>query len=316
MKNTLKNIFDNFLRFGLSGALLCWLYTKIDVPKTVAAIRSADLNYIFLAFFVFFIINFILILRWAVFLNALDIKVPLKTIFRYYLVGLFGNLFLPSAIGGDVIKILGLCRTSTQKSKVVASVVLDRLSGFAGIVIVAIGSLSLGYRSIPDNSILIAITVMTCFSLGLGTVLFNETAYSFCCQIFGKLPKIKDMIMRMHYDIVLIKDHPGAIFQAVALSVFSQLILAVAFFLTAKALHQEVVLFYFVIFIPLVCVISSLPSIGGLGVRETGLKVLFGKVGVTDGISVSIGLINFLFMVLVGLLGGLYYLMTRPKMEI
>lgn len=309
----MKTVLNNLLRFGLSAALLWWLYTKIDVGHTAEVLRSANVQGIIFAMFFFAAINAILIARWIVLIKALGLSTPLPVAVRYYLIGLFGNLFLPSAIGGDVIKILGLCRNSSEKPKVVASVLLDRLSGFAGMALVAIVSGVAGFRMIEDVSIFGAIGVMAAASVGISLVLFNETAYSFCCQIFAKFPKFKESLMAMHYDIALLKDRQSAIYQAVGLSALSQLTLAVTFYLIARALHQDVALFYFIIFMPLICVLSTVPSIGGLGVREAGAAYFFGKVGIASGVAVSISLINFVFMVLVGILGGLYFIATQPK---
>jgi uncharacterized protein (TIRG00374 family) len=309
----MKNILNNFVRFGLSAVLLWWLSTKIDFAKTASVVKSADLVYIFYALILFAVINFILISRWFVFIKALDLKVGFSTAMRYYLIGLFGNLFMPSAIGGDVIKIVGLCHGSQDKPKVVASVLVDRLSGFAGMVVVATVSFIFGFRLIADVSIALAIAAMAVVSTGIGMVLFNQTAYSFCCQIFGRFPRFKDSLMRMHYDIALLKGRQSAIYQAIGLSILSQIFLAVTFFLVSCSFHQNVPLIYFIIFIPLICVLSTVPSIGGLGVREAGAAYFLGKVGVASGVAVSISLINFLFMFLVGLFGGVYFFLTRPK---
>ena len=84
-------------------------------------------------------------------------------------------------------------------------------------------------------------------------------------------------------------------------------IFAYIFYLVARSLHQEVKMIYFLIFVPLICVISSLPSIGGLGVRDAGSAYLFAKVGVEAATAVSISLINFLFMIITGLVGGVIY---------
>ena len=116
--------------------------------------------------------------------------------------------------------------------------------------------------------------------------------------------------MDIHYDIVLLKEKKWQGLQAVIISCFSQSLFAVTFYLSAKGLHQDIRFIYFLIFVPFICVAGSLPSIGGLGVREFGAKLLFGKIGVEAGIAVSISLLNFLFMVIVGLLGGLFYVIT------
>ncbi|MBU4333725.1 MAG: flippase-like domain-containing protein, partial [Candidatus Omnitrophica bacterium] len=150
MKDKIKDVFNFFVRVGLSGALLYYIFSKIDIEKTKGVLLSAELIYIFYAFLTFIVINIIILVRWRIYIKALDIDASNKDITRYYLVGLFGNLFLPSAIGGDLIKIYGLCKGSNQKARVVASVLLDRLSGFASIVIVAVTSFVVGYKYIQN----------------------------------------------------------------------------------------------------------------------------------------------------------------------
>ncbi len=313
MNDKLKNFLRNFIPFVLSATLLWWLSTKIDFAKTAAVIKSADIKYIFYAFAFFTLINFILITRWFVFIKALDLNVGFGTAVRYYLVGLLGNSLLPGAIGGDVIKILGLCSGSQDKPKVVASVLLDRLSGFAGMVVVATIALICGHHLISNKSVIFLIAGMAVVSTSIGIVLFNKIAYSFCVQIFSRFPKFKAGLMQMHYDIALLKGRPWAGGQAILLSALSQLVLAVTYFFIAKALHQNVGFFYFIIFTPLICVVSSVPSIGGLGAREAGAAYFFKEVGVEYGIAGSITFISFIFMVFLGLLGGIYFFLTKPS---
>ena len=122
--------------------------------------------------------------------------------------------------------------------------------------------------------------------------------------------------MRMHFDIMLLKDKQREGWKAIMLSCLSQVTLAFVFFLIAKALHQDIQIVYFLIFVPMICVVSSLPSIGGLGVREAGTVYLFSKIGVESGISVSMSLLLFLFMVTIGLIGGLVYVFTISSRRI
>jgi uncharacterized protein (TIRG00374 family) len=310
MSEQVKNILSFVARFGLSGLLLWYLFSKIDWEKTIGILKSADPVYIFLAFLIFAVINGVILLRWAIFVSALGLTVPFRTTTRYFFIGLFGNLFLPSSIGGDIIKILGLCRETPQKARVVASVLLDRLSGFAGIVIVAILSYAFGHQMIGDNSLMIPVIVMAVVSVLIVSFLFNEKLYSWGCRIFDRVPKVKDSFMQLHYDLMLLKDRQWKGWQAIGVSCLAQCLLALSYFCVAKALHQDIHLLSFVIFVPLICVASSLPSIGGLGVREAGAAYLFAKVGVDSGIAVSISLINFIFMVAIGLVGGLVYVAT------
>jgi len=229
---------------------------------------------------------------------------------RYFLIALFGNLFLPSSIGGDVLRIIGLCKNSNQKPKVVASVLLDRLTGFVSIVIISVASFSVGYKLIEDKILAVPILIMTiCLFIG-SVILFNKKVYHFCCRMFNIFPKFKKKLIEVHDDIELLKDSPAEGFKAIALSCLSQTIYVTIFFIAAKAMHQDIPLIYFFIFVPLICIASSFPSIGGLGVREFGAVYLFSKIGVDSSIAVSLSLLSFIYMVLIGLIGGVCYVFT------
>lgn len=313
LNEKLKNVLSLLLRVGLSVLLLAYLFSKIDTSKMLSAIKNADLRYLFLAMFIFIAINFLLLFRWTVFIRALGLAVPFKSIANCFFIGLFFNLFLPSSTGGDIVKTIGLFRDTPQKAKVVASVVVDRLSGFASIVLVALVSFAFGYRILNDNSLLVSIVVLALFCLAVISVLFNEKLFSFVFGMFNRFPGIKEKLMNLHYSAALLRGKPKAIVTAVALSCLSQTILACIFALLAKSFHQDIPVLYFLIFVPILCVISSLPSIGGLGVRDAGGVYLFAKVGVESSLAVSITLISFLFMVIVGLLGGIVYIFAMPS---
>ncbi|HOW35698.1 MAG TPA: lysylphosphatidylglycerol synthase transmembrane domain-containing protein [Candidatus Omnitrophota bacterium] len=313
LNEKLKNVLSLLLRIGLSVLLLAYLFSKIDTSKMLDAVKNADLRYFFAAMFIFIAINFLLLFRWTVFIRALGLTVPFKSIANCFFIGLFFNLFLPSSTGGDIVKTIGLFRDTPEKAKVVASVVVDRLSGFASIVLVALVSFAFGYRILNDNSLLVSIAVLALFCFAVILVLFNEKLFSFVFGMFNRFPKIKEKLMSLHYSVALLKGKPQALLKAVALSCLSQTILAFIFSLLAKSFHQDIPVLYFLIFVPILCVISSLPSIGGLGVRDAGGVYLFAKIGVESSLAVSITLISFLFMVIVGLLGGIVYIFAMPS---
>ncbi|MBF0533161.1 MAG: flippase-like domain-containing protein [Candidatus Omnitrophica bacterium] len=312
MKERVKTLFNLFIRVGLSGILLAFIFSRIDLHKTQQVLISADLGYVWMALGIFCFINGLLVSRWFLFMRAVGLNVPVFSAVRYFFIGLFGNLFLPSSIGGDIIKVLGLCRETSQKPAVVASVLLDRLSGFAAIVIVAVSTFTFGslFGVVNDIRLALPIALIAFLSIGVAFLLFNEKIYRLGCRLFGFFPKLRIKIMEMHGDILLLRRHWRLGAAAIALSCFSQMCYSMTFYLTALALHHPVPLVYCLIFVPLICVSASVPSIGGLGVREAGAAYLFSRIGVSSEIAVSMSLVSFLFMVILGLLGGAIYVLT------
>jgi len=158
--------------------------------------------------------------------------------------------------------------------------------------------------------------LMAAASLLITVVLFYEKAYRFGCQFFGWFPKIQEALMSVHYDISLLKGKWGEGIKALLVTCLAHVTFSFVYFFIAKSLHQDIAWIYFLIFVPMICVASAFPSIGGLGVREAGTAYLFAKIGVDSGIAVSISLMNFLYMVIVGLMGGVIYVFTLSSRRI
>jgi len=308
-----KTILSFMLRIGLSLGLLMYVFSKIDLPATLEALKTADLFFIMLAGFMYLINMAMLLVRWFIFIKALDLSATKKNIILHFFYGAFGNLFMPTAIGGDIIKTVGLCRSSSEKPKVVASVLLDRLSGFYAIILIEICVLLLGYQYVVKDKILAGGVVMVGgAAVFLTFVLFNEKIYSFVFRLFDRFPKIKNAFMKLHYDIALLKQSHRIKegLKGVCLSGVTQVIYAFSWFLIAQSLHQDLGFIHFMAFVPLLCLASSFPSVGGLGVREAAAVFLFSKIGMEAGVAVSMSLIGFIFVIIFGLIGGVLYVYT------
>ena len=143
-------------------------------------------------------------------MKAVGLKAKRLPSTRWFFIGLFCNLFPISPVGSDVIRGLGLAQETGHKPKVFASIVLDRLSGFAGIVILAAVAFFFGHAIVANRLVLIAIAVMSIVSLGIVILLFSHRIFSFACTAFAMWPKVKDNLMRLHYDIVLLKGRQTA----------------------------------------------------------------------------------------------------------
>lgn len=311
MKEKMKNLGSFFLRFGISGVLLFIMFKTIDFKDIWQAIKGADLNYLFAAWIMFMVTNFIILWRWRVIMKALDLKCRRFSLVRWFFYGIFWNLFLPTSVGGDVIKGVGLSKETKHKAKVFASIILDRLCGFSGIVILSCVAFWGGRKIVQNPVIVVSIAIMACVSLTIVTVLFSHRIFSWVTKVFRRWPAVRESLMKLHYDIVLMKGKQKEAAFAILLSIMSQLVLAYEFYLTALGLHQNIPLLYFIIFSPLVCVATSLPSIGGLGVREYSWVGLLATVGVSKEVAAGLGILNSGFMYAGGILmGGLVYVIT------
>jgi len=308
--NKVKNMVKFLGGFSLSAVLLFWLFSNYDYKAMWQVIKNADFRYMTAAAALFFFINLLILWRWVIMMKALNLKFKGFSSVRWFFIGLFCNLFPITAVGGDVVKGMGLAQETKHKSKVFASIVLDRLSGFTGIVLVALLAFLGGHKIVDDSTIMFSIGLMAAGSLTIILVLFSRRIFAWTVKVFARWPKLKNGLMQLHYDLLLMKGKQKEAFFVVFLSALAQIMLAIEFYLTAKGIHQDIPFIYFIIFSPMVCVATALPSIGGLGIREFGWKTLLVKVGVSAEVAVGLSLINSAFVFLIGLLGGLLYVAT------
>lgn len=134
MPSKFKEIFSVVLPCFLSLGLLAWLFITIDYKHIWLAVKGSDMRYMSAAGIIFFFINFLIIWRWRILMKAVGLKAKTLSSLRWYFIGSFCNLAPISTVGSDVIRGLGIAQELGSKPKVFASIVLDRLSGFAGLV--------------------------------------------------------------------------------------------------------------------------------------------------------------------------------------
>ncbi len=115
-------------------------------------------------------------------------------------------------------------------------------------------------------------------------------------------------------------SRPLTLLVVFALTLFSQTVVIVAFWLLGRNLGIEADLRYYLVAFPVMWVISAVPvSIAGLGVFEGGMVVIFGLLaGVPEDPAKALALCQRFIWVLASLPGGLIHLLGAhlPREEI
>lgn len=73
------------------------------------------------------------IFRWYLLVRAQDLPFSLYDAIRLGMLGFFFNACLPGSVGGDLVKAAFLAREQSRRTQAVATVILDRIIGFAGL---------------------------------------------------------------------------------------------------------------------------------------------------------------------------------------
>jgi uncharacterized protein (TIRG00374 family) len=313
----MKKISSLILKISITAALLIFLFRKIDFKALLEAIRHADRQMMAAALGVFFLLNILGLLRWNLLLKGLGIRVRLHRLFLSYLSSLFFNLVLPSTIGGDAIRTMDISQhTQRPSSGILATVVLDRALGFFGLFIVLIISLTFGFKVFNDVSILWVTFFLLLLVLFLSGLMFWSRFFH---HFFRFLPfeRFKEYLYKIHEATSSYKERQDILWGALFLSVLAHVGLAVVYYLLAFSVHAPLNFLYFLILVPMITAFSTLPvSIGGLGLRDAASVVVFTKVGLTAAKAFALSLINFGFMFIVGISGGICYVFILYRRRI
>ncbi|MCP4649407.1 MAG: flippase-like domain-containing protein [PVC group bacterium] len=249
-------------------------------------------------------------LRLKLLLGVNDIKFTMLESMKLVLIGFFFNNFMPSTIGGDVVKLYYVKKRSQGMIKPLSSIFADRLVGLAGMVSLAMVMLLLKGSLIKHSlvpwiiyGIFVVFLIIALFfsSKKISSMLSRMFKYFGWTQIEQKWQKAYNTLSGFHNSKELVF--------AFCLSVFSWVIMSVGIYVLALSLSLNVPVDVFLILIPVVSIISCLPSINGLGIRE-GAFVYFFKDFMLPEQALALSLLYLANLMFGSFLGGIIYMFS------
>ena len=231
---------------------------------------------------------------------------------RYYLIGMFFNLFAPGTVGGDVSRVYYLVKDEDARAKghavttvnAAMSVLMDRAIGM--IVLVWLGALGLWlfpYYAVPH-----AARVAT-FLLAMGFL-----AGGLLLPVLRRvLPQDgHQLVVKLRLAFRSYRTHWWALLIAILLSLLIHLIQAWIHVAMGRALDLNVPFSFALIVYPLVGTFSAIPiSLNGLGLREGGYIFLLAVIGISSEKGIAFGILLFLIVAVDSLIGGVLFLLQR-----
>ena len=269
-----------------------------------------------LALVVLILRNIIGALRWKALLGTYnDMKPTLLSLIKYYLIGNFFTLFMPTSIGGDIVRIYYLNLETNMWNPSISSVLLERVAGVLSIILFVIVALFIGISDFV-NFPSVWWVILLFFILGGITWWVFTMSWDWLYHITIIPKSFMDKIVSL---LTSFKDYfqsPASLSMAMLYSTIFQLTFIVFYYLLSVAIGEEVSFAYFLLLIPIVWIVSLLPiSLGGLGVREGSFVALFTLVGMSSQSASIISTINLIMLIVQGLFGGVLFLMQGTKLE-
>jgi uncharacterized protein (TIRG00374 family) len=284
----------------------------VDRAAVFQSLQSLPLS-LFLGCVILYILGYVIsTIRWQCLLRAEGIRVPLWRLTLVYFQGAFFNLFLPTLIGGDIVRGYFIYKLTQGHDASLASILLDRLSGFAAMLLLAVGALAVASGTLRDPQVTALILGVVALFAGLLLVLLNSRLLDRATGLLRLLGlmRFQAKLQGMVDALRRYRRHRRALGQAFGLSLLLQALIIVTYYLIGAGLNLGVPLMYFFLFVPLITCLSMLPvSVAGLGIREGGVIYFFAKVGVPAAAALGMSLVWFSLTVVVSGLGGLAFLL-------
>jgi uncharacterized membrane protein YbhN (UPF0104 family) len=284
----------------VSIALLAILFARMDARALWSGAKQASAPWLFVALALYFVSILASTWRWRLLLDAQDVHVPRTTLLSSYLVANFFNNFLPSNIGGDVVRISDTAGRARSKTLATTIVLVDRGLGLLGLALIAaLGATVVGRLQghepspiWPSSSWLWAGFLVAAAAAapavlaptGLGRVL-RPLSVLHPTWVGERIEKLTSALARF-------RDRPGALAGCFAGAIFVQATLIAYYLAVVHALHVPVSVWDLAVIVPVSFVVQMAPvSLNGLGVREATFSFYFTRLGlpIQSGVLVSLG---------------------------
>ncbi len=252
--------------------------------------------------------------RWRLLLDAQDVRLPRRKLLNSYLVANFFNNFLPSNIGGDVIRIRDTAPAARSKTLATTVVLVDRGLGLMGLVLVAAlgATMVVGARGQGSSPIWPA-WLWAGFLLGAAAT----APAVFAPEGFGRLLQPLTVVhpewVGSHIETLTaalgrFRERPSALLGCFGGAVLVQVLLVFFYLAVVRALQIPVQAWDLTVIVPLSFVVQMLPiSINGFGVREATFSFYFARLGLTIESAVLLSLVATALIMLFSLTGAAVY---------
>jgi uncharacterized membrane protein YbhN (UPF0104 family) len=295
-------------RLAIGLAILALLLTLLPRERIWNAIRSISPALWLLVVAGYLAAHALGAMKYRMMVNLGGAELSYPQAAQCYFGGLFGTLFLPSIVGGDVVRVGVGLRMARHRAGFLLGSLIDRLMDVLALALTAAaGAILLPGQLEPRSRrvLLLSMAVVALGAAGAAAILGLLPARRFSFRIRRKLARLRDAerSMRRRPHVVLVSLCGGVAVQ-------SSFVVLTAVLAQACGLHLPLRYWFFAW--PLAKLAALIPlSQGGLGVREAALAAMMAPLGAPPALTVAVGLLWETVIYAGGLIAGLVGLVAR-----
>jgi glycosyltransferase 2 family protein len=297
----------------VSAVLLWLLVERSDVPRLWAYVRSASIRWLGAALGLYFLMVLASAWRWGLLLDAQGVHLRPRLLTESFLVATFFNNFLPSNIGGDVVRIADTAKPARSRTLAASVVLVDRGIGLLGLVLLAAVAASAATRTGgsegPVPSYVLWLGFIAALAVSIPTVvaphglewLLSPLRFFHPEWVGARLQQLTGVFTRF-------RETPGALVGCFAGALLVQALLVAFYAAVAYSINVPVSPWHMAVVVPMSFLVQMLPiSVNGFGLREATFSFYFTRLGLPIEAALVVSLVGAGLVMLFSLSGAAVY---------
>jgi glycosyltransferase 2 family protein len=300
------------LKAIVSIGLLALLLSRVDLARLWSYARNASVLWLASALCLYLLMVLASAWRWGVLLRAQRVALPFSRLTSSFLVATFFNNFLPSNIGGDVVRITDTAKPAGSKTLATTVVLIDRGIGLLALALMAASGATMMHRMAVGP---VGPAVLWA-GFGLGAIvatpalLMPETMTKLLqpLRIFHQ-EWVDKRIATLTDTLTRFKETPAALAGCFAGAVLVQGLLVLFYLAITRSMGIPIGFAELAVIVPVSFIVQMLPvSMNGLGVREATFGFYFTRLGLPLESALLVSFMGAALILLFSLSGGVTYL--------
>lgn len=305
------------VKITVSVGLLALLLSRADLAALADRFRRMDVRWAVAALGIYVLVIWVSVWRWRVLLRVQATNVGSWTLAESFLVANFFSNFLPSNIGGDVVRVADTAPYTGSKTLATTVVLVDRLLGLVALFLVA--AVGAGFAVRRGLDLPGARWLWVPPAVAIAVLIPALRAPRAFARLSAPLERVggawaRERFRRLIDALERFGRDPWPLVWTTA-GAFAVQSLIVAFYLcTAWSLAIPLPILTAAFVVPVSLAAQMVPlSINGLGVREAVFAFLFTRLdlGLNPALSLSLG--GAAFLMLFTLSGGALFLLRHRR---
>ena len=291
----MRSRYAAIFKFAVTTGLLGLLLWRLDFHAIAVALGSLSFGTWLVNFLLFIGANFIATAKWKLLLR----DQPFLVLLKFNFVGQYFALLLPGQVAGEVVKAYRLGKGRNDAERIAASIVIDRITGFLGLLGIALTGVALTSGR-ERQSIAVALFIATA---ALVAVLFSSHLRLWT-NVLNTLPARVPCVTRISGQLLRLLGawreyarSPRLLLTSVALGGAFQLVAIWINQRIGSELGVDLALSDWCWIFGVVSIATALPfTIGGLGLREFSFVGTLALLNVTPekALALSLGIFSLL----------------------